>query len=431
MQSPSNHLAGKGCRKCASQAAGDRYRKSGDSFVEAAQKVHGDKYDYSETKYKTARLKLTIRCRTHGPFEQVPYSHLSGCGCPHCGNEATGERSRTTLNEFITQAQQKFGEKFDYSLVQYVDAWTPVRIGCSTHGSFLQTPVAHLHTTTYGCPQCAHDDASNRGRGPRDARPQDRLGTAAFIERATIVHSRKYDYSLVEYITSKDKLTIICKAHGSFQQAASRHLSGSGCPMCGNELISSKQRQTVESFVARARAVHGEKFDYSKVIYETARRLVTIICPVHGEFEQVPDKHLRYGCRKCADQALPGAYTKKRFLENEALGSQHGTLYYVRFFSADGESFYKIGISQNSAKQRFAGYKGSYGYEMEVIREVTMPMRNALAIEQEILLGFVILNQHVPSNKSRTGRRFGGKNECFSVRLPIGLLHLIDSSVGS
>lgn len=429
MQSPSNHLAGKGCRKCASQTAGDHYRKSGDSFVDEAKKVHGDKYDYQETQYRTARIGVTIRCRTHGPFEQAPYVHLGGSGCPQCSNEATGNRSRMTTEEFIALARKKYSEKFDYALVQYVDAWTPVQIRCPTHRQFLQTPAAHLHNTAYGCPQCAHDDATNRGRGPRGARPQDRSNTTAFIERATVVHSCKYDYSLVKYQSSKEKVTIICKSHGPFAQDASGHLSGSGCPKCGNELISSSQRQSVESFIARARTVHGDKFDYSKVVYETARRPVTIICPVHGGFEQVPDKHLRYGCRKCADHELPGAYTEKRFTENVALGSKNGTLYYVRFSSDDGEIFYKVGISQNKAKQRFAGYKGSYGYDMEVIREITVPMRHALAIEQEILLSFAKMNQHLPRRKSRAGRRFGGKNECFSIPLPRDLLQLIDRAV--
>lgn len=152
MQAPSNHLAGKGCRKCASQAAGDRYRKSGDSFIEQARQVHSGLYDYSDTDYKTARLKVTIRCAVHGPFGQVPYVHLKGAGCPLCSNAARGQARRTTQAQFVLQAREKYEGKFDYQNTQYVDAWSPVTIGCPMHGAFIQTPAAHLHNTSYGCP---------------------------------------------------------------------------------------------------------------------------------------------------------------------------------------------------------------------------------------------------------------------------------------
>ena len=114
MQAPSNHLAGKGCRKCASQAAGDRFRKSGDSFIEEARKVHGRLYDYSDTDYNTARLKVTIQSTLHGPFGQVLYVHLMGSGCPLCGNVASGQAQRTTQAGFISQACKKYEGKFDY-----------------------------------------------------------------------------------------------------------------------------------------------------------------------------------------------------------------------------------------------------------------------------------------------------------------------------
>lgn len=424
MQAPSNHFAGKGCRKCASQAAGDRYRKSSDSFVEQAHKVHGDLYDYSDVDYKTARLKVTIRCKVHGPFDQVPYVHLKGAGCPECGNEAIGRARRTTQEQFIAQAREKQGLKFDYQGAHYVDAWTPLTIGCPVHGAFVQTPVAHLHGTIYGCPQCASDDASNRGRGPRPARPQDRLGTAAFRERAATVHAGKYDYSLVQYQTSKDKVSITCPVHGEFRQAASDHLSGKGCPKCRNDSNSAAQRQPVESFVARARAVHGEKFDYSQVVYKTARLPVTIVCPVHGEFQQVPGHHLKSGCRLCADDDLPGAYSLKVFSRDPALAARPAILYYLHFESDSGERFYKIGITLKSIKQRFAGY-GAAGYTFTVLGEKRLPLMDAFKAEQALVGAHVKAHHYSPlrGNRERT-TKFGGRKECFSVALPANLMEL-------
>lgn len=407
MQSPSNHLSGKGCRKCASQAAGDRYRKSGHRFIEQARSVHGDLYDYSESEYKTARLKVAISCKVHGLFHQVPYVHLKGSGCPLCANEVIGNAQRTTLGKFITQAREIYGEKFDYSKSDYVTAWVPVTIGCPVHGYFEQAPAAHLHNTTYGCPQCASDDAGNRGRGTRGPRPQDRLGTAEFVARAAEKHSGKYDYSRVDYETSKDKVIIICPNHGEFNQKPTGHLSGKGCPKCGNESMAAARRQSVEAFISRAQAVHGQKFDYSQVFYQTARLPVTIICPVHGEFQQVPDVHIKSGCRQCADDDLPGAYSMKVLSRDPLLAARPAVLYYLHFESVTGEQFYKIGITLKSIKQRFAGY-GAAGYKFTVLGEKKLPLMDAFKAEQTLVNAHVKAHQYIPQrgNRERT-TKFG------------------------
>lgn len=62
-----------------------------------------------------------------------------------------------------------------------------------------------------------------------------------------------------------------------------------------------KKKITKEEFIRRAREVHGDKYDYSKVQYERGDRLVRIICPVHGEFLQTPTRHTyhRCGCPIC------------------------------------------------------------------------------------------------------------------------------------
>jgi predicted RNA-binding Zn-ribbon protein involved in translation (DUF1610 family) len=429
LQSPSNHLAGKGCRKCASKAAGDKYRKSSDKFVDEARKVHGARYDYSQCDYKTARLKLAIRCKLHGLFEQVPYVHLKGGGCPTCGKEAIGQAHRTSQQKFVEQGTAKYGEKFDYSQAHYVNAWTPVLIGCPTHGVFCQTPAAHLHNTTYGCPECAKDDASKRGRGPRDPRPQDRSNTAEFMERATAKHQGKYDYSLVNYTKSNENVTIICIVHGAFKQVASGHLAGRGCPKCGDERIAASQRQSVESFIARAKLVHGDKFDYSKVSYKTARVPVTIICPVHGEFQQPPDGHINRGCRKCADDNLPGAYSLKVLSRDPILATRPAILYYLLFESNAGEKFFKVGITLNSIKQRFAGY-GSAGYTFTVLGEKKLTLIEAFKAEQTLVSAHVKAHHYSPlrGNRERT-TKFGGRKECFSVALPQSLSNLFDSAI--
>lgn len=121
---------------------------------------------------------------------------------------------------------------------------------------------------------------------------------AEFIEKAKLIHGDKYDYSLVDYVKSSQNVIIICPIHGEFQQTPNHHLRGSGCKQCGRV----RTRNSVEDFVEKARAVHGNKYDYSKVEYTSVHNKVTIICPIHGEFQQTPHSHVtnKQGCPVCA-----------------------------------------------------------------------------------------------------------------------------------
>lgn len=79
-----------------------------------------------------------------------------------------------------------------------------------------------------------------------------------FIKKANLIHSNKYDYSLVEYINSFTKVKIICPIHGEFEQTPSKHLSGSGCKYCHIE----KQKNNTEGFIKKSKSIWGYKYDY-------------------------------------------------------------------------------------------------------------------------------------------------------------------------
>jgi len=128
-----------------------------------------------------------------------------------------------------------------------------------------------------------------------------RLTTEEFISRARRVHGNKYDYALVEYSVSRVPVKIICREHGEFEQMANVHLRGHGCQTCATLVTANAHRLNTEQFIAKAKRVHGDKYDYSLVSYETGELRVKIVCPAHGEFEQRPHGHLLgRGCRKCA-----------------------------------------------------------------------------------------------------------------------------------
>ena len=182
-----------------------------EEFVEKASKVHGDKYDYSLVEYKNALTKVKIFCSEHGIFEQKPGNHLFGQGCSKCSNNI-----KPNIKEFIKKAKKIHGNKYDYSLVEYQNNHTKIKIICLKHGIFEQTPKKHI-TRKQGCSKCV---------GLR------RLSTEEFIKKAMEIHGNKYDYSKVEYKNSKIKIKILCPKHGEFLQTPNDHFSGYGCPVC-------------------------------------------------------------------------------------------------------------------------------------------------------------------------------------------------------
>ena len=265
---PNNHLNGSNCAKCS------RRTKSNEEFIEEAKKIHGNKYDYSLVVYINTRTRIKIICSIHGIFEMQPNSHLQGQNCAKCSKKAK------STEEFITDAKKIHGEKYDYSLVIYINAHTRIKIICQIHGIFECIPNDHL--SGKNCAKCIGNKVKS---------------TEKFITEAQEIHGDKYDYSLVDYINNHTPIKIICQHCGIYEQMPFVHLKGSNCSFCAG-----RKRKTVEQFIEEAKKIHGDKYDYSNIIYINDRTPVKICCPLHGIFEKAPGHHLRneQGCQKCS-----------------------------------------------------------------------------------------------------------------------------------
>lgn len=282
MLTPSQLLRNVGCPKCTNDKL-TQLRTNKESFIKESNEVHQCKYDYSGVDYKGVTTKVKIICPIHGEFWQAPRIHLKGCGCPKCGFERQNDATRLTTEEFIIRANKIQGNKYDYSKVEYVDYNTKVCIICPEHGEFYQTPNKHL--LGQGCPKCGNTK---------------KLSLTEFIERSRKIHGNKYDYSKARYVNNGTKVCIICPIHGEFWQTPHNHLIGRGCNKCKNNKISVSETKTTEKFVLEARKVHGDKYDYSKTEYLSAKDKVCIVCPEHGDFWQEASSHISgCGCPKC------------------------------------------------------------------------------------------------------------------------------------
>lgn len=146
------HKRGNGCKQCATVASINSNKHTTESFIDKAHNIHGSIYDYSLVEYEGSCVNVDIICSQHGVFKQKPYHHLLGRGCKLCGFDKIATAKRSNKIEFINKSKASHSNKYDYSLVEYVDAFTDVKIICNKHGVFNQKP--HIHVRGHGCPIC-------------------------------------------------------------------------------------------------------------------------------------------------------------------------------------------------------------------------------------------------------------------------------------
>lgn len=231
---------------------------------------------------------------------------------------------RHTIQErglfFIRKAIELHGiDTYQYGMVlqNFKDVTSKVPILCPEHGEFWVTPGNHTGKSSK-CPKCSKHHIPT---------------TEEWIESAKKIHGDLYDYSEVVYSGAKVKVRIRCKTHGVFEQTTNNHLTGYGCIRCGNTYS-----YTTEEWVEKAKAVHGNRYDYSSVVYNVGRDKVLIRCLVHGDFLQEANSHLMgHHCPKCS-------------------GHNHDILYLMRCKDA---GWYKIGITTKDIKNRIRQIGGN------------------------------------------------------------------------
>ena len=232
LQVAGSHLQGHGCKTCSTIIIANKQRGSTAEFIENAKEIHGDNYDYSKTEYINCKEKVIITCKEHGEFQQSPFNHLQGNGCNKCGIITTHSKLKLSTETFITKSIEIHGGKYDYSKVNYGNnGRIPVIIICKIHGDFLQKPQDNL--AGGGCRKCSNVYSPD---------------TDEFIEKILKIHGNKYDYSKVKYTKAKNKIIIICKIHGDFEQEAYCHSIGVGCPICVNKTEAKLYEQIIKIY---------------------------------------------------------------------------------------------------------------------------------------------------------------------------------------
>jgi hypothetical protein len=196
-------------------------------------------------------------------------------------------KGKINREEYLCKANKVHSNKYNYSNTIFIGYKKAINVLCENkeHGLFEFIVNARNHIRhAQGCPKCVF---------------LNRVGQV--LNQFKIIHGDRYDYSLMDFKKSNEKVSIICKEHGIFKQKPSSHVMGQGCSKCGRRVCANKISYTKEEFIQKANIFHNNKFNYDNVVYINGTTKVDIRCQVHGLFKISPSIHLYgIGCRKCA-----------------------------------------------------------------------------------------------------------------------------------
>ena len=256
---PSHHIgSNQGCKVCSQEIRVSKITPTREYFISKATAVHGNTYDYSEVNYKNNKTKVLIICKEHGGFNQTPANHIScKSGCPECGKVKSKLAVTKTQGDFIKDALEVHGEKYDYSNTIYNGVFLKVEVLCKLHKKHFKVTASN-HINGSGCPSCTLESRT--------------MTTKKFLEKANSVHKGAYDYTETVYLGCYKRVWVKCKFHGFFSIQASNHLRGGGCKDCGFLL----QGYTKTDFTNRCNKNNGglgilyiiRCYDKSEVFYK-------------------------------------------------------------------------------------------------------------------------------------------------------------------
>ena len=377
LQAPKLHKKGHGCHLCNSGVA-----LTTSQWVEKAKAARGEGFRYSDVEYVNSKTPIVVRCPEGHKFSVTPSRFLDGASCSVC---------RLPRSEKIQGYTSKFQQKF---LEVFKDRGDGPEITCSDgHRIFSSIQDLRFNLKKFKCSSCTEAYAAAKeeikayakkrslvdflevykASHPKStlifsrseyissdkpmlvtcekghefkATPNNLLSkgsqclgcsgskqptTSEFITRCVETHSEAYDYSLVTYKGNLPKVTIICPTHGKFRQRAGEHVRGSVCPDCEGS-----KKLTQEAAIKRFQDTHGNRYDYSEVVYQSSVKKVDIRCETHGWFRQIPGDHWAgHGCSKCGVTFSQGEERIKELIVSLGLEMVQGCRQTIKPFELD------------------------------------------------------------------------------------------------
>ncbi len=274
-------------------------------LFEKAQQIHGDKYDYSQTKQSdvTGReSKITVLCNDC-QYVWYPsiHNHINGkSGCPNCAGCV-----KWTLERFLLRSQEIHGNQYDYSQIKggdIVNNKCKIAVVCNIcKYNWLTSVSEHINLKT-NCPSCTSHVPWSLER---------------FTTRASAIHGNNYSYLKVkenDIVNGDSKITVICNScqHVWYPSIHNHINNKSGCPQCSGHV-----KWTLDRFIKRAQELHGNKYDYSNIQESnvSSNNRIILACNVceyiwHSSIHNHINS--KRGCPNCAGRAK---WTFDRFIK--------------------------------------------------------------------------------------------------------------------
>lgn len=285
---------------------------------------------------------------------------------------------------FISKAKQIHGDRFDYSKVRYINNYTKVKIICSEHGEFLQQPSIHLRGSI--CFKC-----SRKEDGLKKA-----TSAENFINKMGIINPNIK--ILGNYINGESRI-LISDENGIEYFVEPRQLIRGSNPSIQTAVDKNK------CFSIKSNIIHNNKYKYDKVNYVNILIPVTITCPYHGDFIQLPKHHLATnGCPLCKENVGFNRSQWINFCKNTI--NSDPKLYIIKCFNKF-EIFIKIGITSKSIYERFKT-KTLLPYSYETLKEIKGSPDFVFDKEHK-------LHKYLGKYKYYPKIHFDGETECFTL----------------
>lgn len=288
-----------------------------DSYLLGLSDYHFQKYDYELASFQTDKKEIIVDifCKEHMTFfSQNRYKHFKKSnGCPVCKRNAkikfASEKGNSSLPFFFNQLSEKHFELFDYTQtkINQTRNYMIDNILCKKHGElFSQNRQLHRKMIS-GCSSCKHEEKIAGSSHLRTT-------LKTYLQTLDDYHKDNFCYDMADFDTQDTKVltNIFCKKHKEFfsQNRYSHAKKFCGCPKCKREKIENKMpsgtplEKRKEKFLAKAKNVWGDRWDYSNLVYTTMASKMEFKCPKHGVFEQTGNYHVagHVGCNACLNK---------------------------------------------------------------------------------------------------------------------------------
>lgn len=245
-------------------------------------KIHGSRYGYKKVVYYNSQIKIKIKCKEHGYFEQTSGNHLSGKGCGICSNNI-----KVTKANFMSKIKAKFNNFI--VIKEFVGLEEQCTAICKVHGVFSKVARGILHN---GCTICMKEKTILKLS----------VSNEQFIERSVKIHGFLYNYNKVVTNGWDNTVDIYCNTCNKyFKQRMGKHLLGRGCSTCGDIKQGLSGRTSAEEFVKICKSVHGDRYDLSLIKYKLNKEVIEVICKKHGAFHPTAGNfQVGSGCPRCS-----------------------------------------------------------------------------------------------------------------------------------